>query len=110
VKRTRRSPRLEAGAGWTLTRDDAAGDPGATGPEGAGHPLARWRLERRRGKAVTVAALEGLSEAEQRDLGRELKARCGSGGTVRGGAVELQGDHRDALRAFLPQRGLQVKG
>ncbi|MDF1554910.1 MAG: translation initiation factor [Deferrisomatales bacterium] len=67
-------------------------------------------MEKRRGKPVTVAALEGLDPEAQRVLGKELKARCGSGGTVKAGAVELQGDHRETLRALLPQRGVRVKG
>jgi translation initiation factor 1 len=42
-------------------------------------------------------------------LARELKQRCGSGGTVKEGRVEIQGDHRDTLVAELTRRGYRVK-
>jgi cytochrome P450 len=44
------------------------------------------------------------------ELARELKRACGSGGAVRESAVEIQGDHRDRLRALLGGKGWTVKG
>jgi translation initiation factor 1 len=67
-------------------------------------------MERRRGKPVTVVAAEGLGGAELQALGRELRSLCGTGGTVKDGAVELQGEHRDRLRPVLGGRGYRVKG
>ena len=63
----------------------------------------------RRGKAVTV--IEGLSLApdELARLAKELKKRCGSGGTVKSGTIEIQGDHRDLLVRELETRGFKVK-
>ena len=111
MKGTRSSRRQEAGPGWALGTSEAIpGDGGDAGAAPQGPPLARLRLEKRRGKPVTVAALEGLDAAALRALGKELKTLCGSGGTVKEDAVELQGDHREALRGFLPQRGVRVKG
>ncbi len=40
---------------------------------------------------------------------RELKKRCGSGGTVRDGVIEIQGDHRDAIVAELVKLGWPAK-
>jgi translation initiation factor 1 len=77
-------------------------------PRGAG-PV-RLRLERRAsGRTVTV--LTGLSgtPAQIADLARELRTLCGAGGTVREGAVELQGDQRETAAAALVARGLRVK-
>jgi translation initiation factor 1 len=44
------------------------------------------------------------------ELLRSLKRSLGTGGTVREGALELQGDRRDALRTLLAARGFAVKG
>lgn len=63
----------------------------------------------RRGKGVTVITGIPLARAELTALARELKARCGSGGTVRGGVIEIQGEHRDRLVEELTRRGFRVK-
>lgn len=109
MKRTRSSGKLADGQGWALqvsaSRPDVRANPPPKEP-----PTARLRLEQRRGKPVTVAALEGVEPEVLRALGKDLKSRCGSGGTVKDGAVELQGDHRETLRLWLPTRGLRVKG
>jgi len=63
----------------------------------------------RKGKGVTVVAGLPLSDAELAELGAELKRRCGSGGTVKAGSIEIQGDHRDLIVAELTARGWQAK-
>ena len=67
-------------------------------------------MERRRGKPVTVLAAEGLGPARLEELVRELKTACASGGTVKGLEGELQGEHRERVRAILRERGLEVRG
>ena len=70
----------------------------------------RLRLDRRAsGRVVTVVTGLPGSSADAADLLRALKAACGAGGTVREGALELQGDHRDAVEAALRARGLRSK-
>ena len=73
---------------------------------------ARLRLESkgRGGKSVTV--VDGLprNAAFVDALLRELKRALGTGGTAREGALELQGDRREALRPLLAARGFTVKG
>jgi translation initiation factor 1 len=59
----------------------------------------------RKGKGVTVITGLPLNDDELRELAKELKRSCGSGGTVKEGVVEIQGDHRDALVAALNKRG-----
>jgi translation initiation factor 1 len=75
-------------------------------------PVAKLRIEKggRGGKTVTV--IDGLprNRAFVEALAKELKRLCGSGGTARDSAVEIQGDHRDRLRAHLAGRGWTVKG
>ncbi|NLH16223.1 MAG: translation initiation factor Sui1 [Phycisphaerae bacterium] len=63
----------------------------------------------RKGKAVTVVSgLQGNAE-QIKELARELKTRCGAGGTVKDWTIEIQGDHRDKLVAELQSRGFTVK-
>ena len=50
-----------------------------------------------------------LGDAELTALAAELKKRCGSGGTVRAGAIEIQGEHRDTLVAELLKRGYAAR-
>ena len=63
----------------------------------------------RGGKAVSVITGLPLGEAALAALARELKQRCGSGGTVREGTIEIQGEHRDTLVAELNQRGYAAR-
>lgn len=50
-----------------------------------------------------------LDDAALNQLGKTLKAACGSGGTVKDGVVEIQGDHRDLLVRVLTAQGHVVK-
>lgn len=74
--------------------------------------VAKLRLETkgRGGKSVTV--VDGLPRNAPflEALARELKKACGTGGTVRETAVEIQGDVRERLRALLAAKGYSVKG
>lgn len=63
----------------------------------------------RKGKGVTVIAGIPLGEDELAQLATRLKKRCGSGGTVRNGVIEIQGDHRDLLVAELNALGYRAK-
>jgi translation initiation factor 1 len=63
----------------------------------------------RAGKGVTTVTGLPLSVADIEALATKLKKRCGSGGTVRNGIIEIQGDHRDAIVAELVKMGWQAK-
>lgn len=63
----------------------------------------------RGGKAVTVVKGVPLDELALVALGKQLKALCGSGGTVKDGVIEVQGDHCDRLVAALQAQGFTVK-
>lgn len=70
----------------------------------------RIRLDRRAsGRVVTVVTGLPGSASEVDALGRGLKSACGAGGTVKDGALEIQGDHRDKVEAVLEARGLRSK-
>ncbi len=62
----------------------------------------------RAGKAVTVISGVPLREPQLGALAAELKRRCGSGGTVKGGTIEIQGEHRDLVVAELARRGFKA--
>jgi translation initiation factor 1 len=72
-------------------------------------PRCRNRRELRNGKPVTVVFDLPLRADEAAALASKLKAACGSGGTAKDGCIELQGDHRDKVVAFLQQAGHAVK-
>ena len=55
----------------------------------------------RGGKAVTLVKGISLPDKELEALGKQLKAACGSGGTVKDGVIEVQGDHGERLVALL---------
>ncbi len=63
----------------------------------------------RGGKAVTVVRGLALDAASLDKLAKQLKAACGSGGTVKDGVVEVQGDHCDKVMALLKAQGHTVK-
>src|SRR5579859_2223516 len=82
------------------------------GAPGAAKP-ARVRVGRetqgRAGKGVTTVTGLPLSLSDIESLATQLKKRCGSGGTVRNGVIEIQGDHRDVIVAELIKLGWAAK-
>ena len=78
-------------------------------PAGDGIVRVGRQTKGRKGKGVTTITGVPLSAAELKRLARELKVRCGSGGTVKEGAIEIQGDHRDKLTEVLRSKGWIVK-
>jgi protein-tyrosine phosphatase len=63
----------------------------------------------RRGKGVTTVSDVPLDEAGLLELATKLKHRCGTGGTVKDGVIEIQGDQRDRLASVLEGMGYKVK-
>jgi translation initiation factor 1 len=63
----------------------------------------------RKGKGVTTISGVPLAEAELRALLKRLKQRCGTGGALKDGVLEIQGDHREPIRALLEAEGFKVK-
>jgi translation initiation factor 1 len=59
----------------------------------------------RAGKGVTTVSGLPLPASEIEALATSLKKRCGTGGTVRNGVIEIQGDHRDTVVAELTKAG-----
>jgi translation initiation factor 1 len=70
-----------------------------------GRVKVRRETSGRRGKAVTTVAGVPLDDDGLKDLAGRLKKRCGVGGSVKDGVIELQGDHRDAVLEALKADG-----
>lgn len=76
-----------------------------------GDGIVRLRREVKGRGGGTVIVIDGipLPAAEIKELAGILKKKCGCGGTVKDGVIEIQGDHRDVLLAELQARGFKVK-
>lgn len=83
------------------------GTPGKTSSDGV--VRVSRETQGRKGKGVSVVSGLGLPAAELEALATELKKRCGSGGSVVDGRIEIQGDHRDRLVEELTRRGWQAR-
>ena len=78
-------------------------------PESNGVVRVGRETKGRKGKGVTVITGVPLDHSELTKLGKELKKKCGSGGTVKNSKIEIQGDHRDKLLVELKKHGWTVK-
>lgn len=63
----------------------------------------------RKGKGVTIINGLKMNEIELKFFAKELKQKCGCGGTAKDGVIEIQGDMRDLLVEELANRGYKVK-
>lgn len=74
----------------------------------SGRAKVRRETSGRRGKAVTTVSGLPLSDDDLRELAGRLKKRCGVGGSVKDGVIELQGDHREAVLEVLRAEGFDA--
>jgi translation initiation factor 1 len=65
----------------------------------------RREVAGRRGKAATTVSGVPVDDAALKQLARKLKTRCGVGGSVTGGVIEIQGDHRGVVVEILKAEG-----
>jgi len=83
-----------------------ARDPGLTARRADGDRVkVRREVAGRRGKAVTTVSAVPVDDAELKALAGRLKKRCGVGGSVKDGVIEIQGDHRDVVVEILKAEG-----
>jgi translation initiation factor 1 len=78
-------------------------------PTGDGIVRVSRETKGRGGKAVTLVKGVLLDAAALEQLGKQLKTACGTGGTVKDGVIEVQGDHIDRVMAALQKLGHKVK-
>jgi translation initiation factor 1 len=63
----------------------------------------------RGGKVVSIVKNLTLSEDDMKSLAKKLKQACGTGGTVKDGTIEIQGEHRQKMADVLQKLGYKVK-
>ncbi len=63
----------------------------------------------RKGKGVTIITGVPLEGKALKEIAKKLKQKCGSGGTLKDGVIEIQGEHRDMLVEELQKHGWTVK-
>jgi translation initiation factor 1 len=78
-------------------------------PVGDGTVRVSRESKGRGGKTVTLVRGVLLDEVSLAALGKRLRSACGTGGTVKDGVVEVQGDHTERVIALLQAEGLVVK-
>ncbi|MEP4892012.1 MAG: stress response translation initiation inhibitor YciH [Aliiglaciecola sp.] len=69
----------------------------------------RRETKGRKGKGMTTIDGVDLPAEELKTLCSELKKTCGTGGAVKNGVIEIQGDNRDKIKLLLEKKGLTVK-
>lgn len=96
---------------YSTVRGRIRPDPEMAEPRPKGDGIVRIRRETkgRKGKGVTTVTGVPLDDTELKTLAKQLKNLCGSGGTLKNGVIEIQGDHRQAVQAELEKRGMTVK-
>lgn len=81
----------------------------AAAPLGDGNVRVARQTKGRGGKCVTVVKGLALDAAALAVLGKQLRGACGSGGTVKDGVIEVQGDHCDVIMDVLTKAGHRPK-
>lgn len=84
-------------------------DASEVAPAGDGVVRLKKESKGRGGKGVTLVTGVPVSSDELKALAKELKKLCGTGGTVREGVIEIQGEQRERLKPFLESKGYRVK-
>jgi translation initiation factor 1 len=96
---------------WSSTDGDLrkARDPAVVERLSGGRRVeVRREVSGRKGKGVTTVSHVPLDDAALKELAGRLKKRCGVGGAVKAGVVELQGDHRDVVLELLLAEGFDA--
>ncbi len=78
-------------------------------PKGDGIVRIQRQTSGRKGKGVCLVSGIDADDAALDKLAAELKKKCGCGGAVKDGVIEIQGDKRDLLKLLLEAKGMKVK-
>jgi len=84
-------------------------NPGKSRPAEDGVVRVSRQTKGRKGSGVCLVTGVPLSEVDLKKLGKQLKIKCGTGGTVKNGIIEIQGDHREKLLDVLVKLGYKAK-
>ena len=80
-----------------------------TASVGDGNVRVSRETKGRKGKGVTLIKGLAMDAAALKLMGKKLKAICGSGGTVKEGVIEIQGDHIERILDYLKKQGVTAK-
>ncbi|MTD39592.1 stress response translation initiation inhibitor YciH [Erwinia sp. CPCC 100877] len=83
--------------------------PAVERPKGDGIVRIQRQTSGRKGKGVCLIAGVDGDDAELVRLAAELKKKCGCGGSVKDGIIEIQGDKRELIKTLLEAKGMKVK-
>ena len=78
-------------------------------PTGDGVVRIQRQTSGRKGKGVCLITGIDADDAELATLAAELKKKCGCGGSLKDGVIEIQGDKRDLIKSLLEAKGMKVK-
>ncbi len=78
-------------------------------PVGNGQVRITRSTKGRKGKEVSIISGLPLTNNEVKSLAKELRKKCGSGGSEKNGTIEIQGDHRELILQELKKKGWDVK-
>ncbi|HFZ8993273.1 TPA: stress response translation initiation inhibitor YciH [Citrobacter freundii] len=81
----------------------------AARPKGDGIVRIQRQTSGRKGKGVCLITGIDMDDADLLKLAGELKKKCGCGGAVKEGVIEIQGDKRDLIKSLLEAKGMRVK-
>lgn len=96
--------KMTSGPGWSLSSDEKPEPVKKANPDS---PKPQFRIEKRNGKAVTViAGLHTYGADRLESIAKEIKTKCGCGGTVKNGAIEIQGDKLEQIKAWFAKKTL----
>ncbi len=80
-----------------------------TSPSGDGNVRVSRETKGRKGKCVTLIKGLDMDAVTLALMSKKLKAMCGSGGTVKEGVIEIQGDHIERILDYLKKQGVKAK-
>ena len=78
-------------------------------PIGDGNVRISRETKGRKGKGVTLVKGLAMDAATLKLMGKKIKTMCGSGGTVKKGIIEIQGDHIERILDYLKEQGIKAK-
>lgn len=80
-----------------------------TNPTSDGFIRIQRETKGRKGAGVMIISGFNLDEKDFKSMAKKLKKLCGSGGTVKDGVIEIQGDHRVIIKEYLEKNDFKVK-